>query len=235
MRCSALEERRITERKSTMPILKRTLAARILRAELAITGLVSDTEITTALEGFGYNAAKRADGVSLLTNANTIQITVQEARAAQLAATQAVKEAEKLARTAYADLATVARTVFKGDTAALATLGLNKGPAPKGTAAFRLAADKLFAGAAAAPQTVKDTLTSVGYNAAKLASEQGKIAALHTANQTQEQAKGTSQNLTPEQERVFVQLDTYTTQLRKFARIALRETPQLLEKLGIKA
>ena len=218
-----------------MPILKRTLAARILRAELAITGLVSDTEITTALEGFGYNAAKRADGVSLLANARTIQVTVQEARAAQLAATQAVKDAEKLARTAYADLATVARTVFKGDTAALATLGLNKGPAPKGTAAFLLAADKLFAGAAAAPQSVKDTLASVGYNAAKLASEQEKIATLHTANQTQEQAKGTSQNLTPEQERVFVQLDTYTTQLRKFARIALRETPQLLEKLGIKA
>jgi hypothetical protein len=188
-----------------------------------------------ALEAFGYTAAKRTDGVNLLASANAILVTVQEARAAQLAATQAVKDAEKLARTAYADLATVARTVLKGNAAALAALNLDKGPAPKGTAAFLLAADKLFAGAAAAPQTVKDTLAGVGYNAAKLASEQAKITALHTANQAQEQAKGTSQNLTPEQERILAELDSYTTQLRKLARIALRATPQLLEKLGMKA
>jgi hypothetical protein len=218
-----------------MPISTRTISARIQRAELAITGLLSDQTIIAALEAFGYNDTKRTGGVNLLASANGILVSVQEARAAQLAATQAVKDAEKLARTAYADLATVARTVLKGDTAALAALNLDKGPAPKGTGAFLLAADKLFAGALAAPQAVRDTLTAVGYNAAKLASEQAKITALHAANQAQEQAKGTSQNLTPEQERVLADLDSYTIQLRKFARIALRATPQLLEKLGIKA
>lgn len=218
-----------------MPTLTRTIAARIHRAEIAITGHVSDPEIIAALEAFGYDDAKRTDGMNLLASANATLVTVQEARAAQLAATQAVKDAEKLARTAYADLATVARTVLKGNTAALASLGLNSGPAPKGTAAFLLAADKLFAGATTAPQTVKDTLAGVGYNAAKLASEQAKIAALHTTNQAQEQAKGTSQNLTPEQERLLAELDSYTSQLRKLARIALRATPQLLEKLGMKA
>jgi hypothetical protein len=218
-----------------MTALTRTIAARIHRAEIAITGLLSDDAIMAALEAFGYDDAKRTDGVNLLASANATLITVQEARAAQLAATQAVKDAEKLARTAYADLATVARTVLKGNNAALAALNLDKGPAPKGTAAFLLAADKLFAGAAAAPQTVKDTLAGVGYNAAKLAREQGKIAALHSANQTQEQAKGTSQNLTPEQEHILAELDSYNSQLRKLARIALRATPQLLEKLGIKA
>ena len=216
-------------------MLTRTIAARIHRAELAITGHASDDEISTALEAFGYNRAKRTEGVNLLASANAILVTVQEARAAQIAATRAVNDAEKIARTAYADLATVARTVLKGNTAALASLGLNSGPAPKGTAAFLLAADKLFAGAASAPQAVQDTLAGVGYNAAKLASERAKVTALHSANQAQEQAKGTSQNLTPEQERILAELDSYTTQLRKLARIALRATPQLLEKLGMKA
>lgn len=218
-----------------MPTLTRTIAARIYRAEIAITGHASDPEIIAALEAFGYNSAQRTDGVNLLASANAILVTVQEARAAQLAATQAVKDAEKIARTAYADLATVSRIVLKGDTAALASLGLNSGPAPKGTAAFLLAADKLFAGATAAPQSVKDTLATVGYNVPKLASEQAKIAALHTTNQAQEQAKGTSQNLTPEQERLLAELDSYTSQLRKLARIALRAAPQFLEKLGMKA
>lgn len=223
----------ITE-EPVMPKLSRTFAQRISRAELAITGLESDPAITTALTPFGYDVAKRAEGVQLLARANAILVTVQEARAAQLAATQAVKDAEKIARTAYADLATVARTIFKGDTASLAALGLS-GPAPKPLAEFLLTADKLFRGAESAPQPIKDKLAGVGYNAAKLASEHAKITALHAANQTQEQAKGTAQNVTPEQEQTLTDLDSYSGQLRKFARIALRATPQLLEKLGIKA
>lgn len=218
-----------------MAILARSIADRIYRAEIAITGLGSDPEIISALEAFGYNEAKRISGADLLARANSILFAVQEARAAQLAATQAVKDAEKLARTAYADLATVARTVLKGNHAALAALNLDKGPAPKGTATFLLAADKLFAGALSAQNSTKDVLAGVGYNTAKIESEQAKITALHSANQAQEQAKGTAQNLTPEQHSTLAELDSYVSQLRKLARIALRSKPQLLEKLGIKA
>ena len=65
--------------------------------------------------------------------------------------------------------------------------------------------------------------------------EHAKIAALHTANQAQEQAKGDSQNLTPEQQRILAELESYISQLRTLAKIALRSSPQLLEKMGVKA
>ena len=63
----------------------------------------------------------------------------------------------------------------------------------------------------------------------------GYIIALHTANQAQEQARGTAQDLTPQQRKTLADLDDGAMTYRKLARRALKPRPQLLEKLGIKA
>jgi len=215
--------------------LDRSIAARVHRAEIAMTGLESDIEIISALEAFGYSPAKRTAGRALVTEAQTVVVNIQRVRAAQLSATQDAKSTEKTARTAYADLAVLARAELSGDTAALAALGLTAGRVPTSTAAFLMQADKLFTGALSAPAPIQDKLAGIGYTTAKLTAEQAKITALHTAEQAQQQAIGDSQNLTPEQQRILTELDNYQAKLRKVARIALRETPQLLEKMGIPA
>lgn len=213
----------------------RSIAARVHRAELAMTGLESDIEIISALEAFGYSPAKRAEGRALVIDAQTVVANIQRVRADQLSATQEAKDTEKTARTAYADLAVLARAELAGDKATLAALGLTAGRVPTSTAAFLMQADKLFTGALSAQPPLKDKLAGIGYTTAKLTAEQAKITALHTAEQAQQQAIGDAQNLTPEQQRILTELDKYQAKLRKVARIALRETPQLLEKMGISA
>ncbi|WP_395141651.1 hypothetical protein [Armatimonas sp.] len=207
----------------------------LMRSELAITGSQSDPEILSAMAAFGYDSAALTAAQGQLEGVRDFLIVVQQARAAQKDATQAVVEAFSVARLACSDLAIVAREVLKGDSAALATLGLSKGAQPQALAAFLLYADKLFSGARTAPDEVKAKLAAKGYTEAKLTTEKQKVAALHAANQAQEQAKGTSQDLTPQQATLLTQLDSWTMTYRKLARRALRTRPQLLEKIGIKA
>jgi hypothetical protein len=220
---------------TTRPVSVKSIATRVYRAELAITGIESDPAILASLEPMGYSAARRTEGKNLLAAALSILTLVEQARANQKALTVKVQDTQKVARGAYGDLARVGRAIFKSDPAALGHLGLDKGRVPTGTAAFLRAADQLFANAASAPQAVKDRLAEFGYTARKLNDEKAKIDALHAANQLQEQAKGTAQNLTPQQQATLKNLDEYVMQLRKIARVALKQKPQLLEKLGVKA
>ncbi|WP_395094099.1 hypothetical protein [Armatimonas sp.] len=224
-----------TESKKTKKFTIYTAEAVLLRAELAITGTQSDPEILALVAAFGYDSAAFTAAQVQLDGVQAFIITVQQARAAQKQATQDVTIVFSTARLACSDLATVAREALKGDGAALTSLGLSKGNQPQALAAFLLYADKLFAGALAAPDDVKAALAAKGYTAAKLTAEKAKVTALHAANQAQEQAKGTSQNLTPQQQTLLSELDDWTMTYRKLARRALRTSPQLLEKLGIKA
>jgi hypothetical protein len=206
-----------------------------MRSELVISGAQSDPEILRAMEMFGYDSAALTEAQAQLEGVREFLVVVQQARAAQKAATQTVKLAFSTARVACSDLAILAREVFKDDNAALATLGLSRGNQPQALADFLHYADKLFAGALTAPDPIKQKLAARGYGATRLTSERAKVETLHRLNQAQEQAKGTAQDLTPQQAHLLNELDSWTMTYRKLARRALRERPQLLEKLGIQA
>ncbi len=133
-----------------------------------------------------------------LYDAALVKVNAQTAASgAQQQTTLALKSAEQTARDAYQALAKVARAVFVGndDTATLATLGLNI-PTPRTAAAFLAAGYALFDNALNTP-AIRTTLAGYGYPQAKLQSERAKIAALDTANQAQETAKGAAQQAHP--------------------------------------
>ena len=207
----------------------------LMRSELVISGAQSDPEILSAMEMFGYDSAALMEAQAQLEGVQEFLVVVQQARAAQKEATHTVKLAFSTARVACSDLAILAREVFKDDNAALATIGLSRGNQPQALADFLLYADRLFAGALTAPDAIKQKLAARGYGVARLTSEKTKVETLHRLNQAQEQAKGTAQDLTPQQAHLLNELDSWTMTYRKLARRALRERPQLLEKLGIQA
>jgi hypothetical protein len=213
---------------------QRTIASKVRRAELLLDGTESNPEIIALVESFGYTAAKRAEGQALLLAAQTQLGLTQQGRAAQKQSTEAFLEIEKLARRAYADLAAAGRALFPPGSHGRTALGLT-GNAPRGLAAFLRTADALFDGAQSGPADVKAALAAHGYPEAKLASERASITALKAADSTQEGAKGGAQDLTPQQTEALTALDRWCATYLKFARIALRERPQLLEKLNVKA
>lgn len=212
----------------------RTIASKVRRAELLLDGTESNPEIIALVEPFGYTPVKRAEGRTLLQTAQTQLGLTQLSRAVQKQKTEALIETEKVARRAYADLAAAGRALFPAGSHGRVALGLN-GNTPQSQAAFLRAADALFEGATNGPGEVKVALAAHGYPAAKLASEYAKIAALKAADTAQEGAKGGSQDLTPQQNAALDALDKWAATYLKFARIALRPRPQLLEKLDIRA
>ncbi|MBB6050831.1 hypothetical protein [Armatimonas rosea] len=212
----------------------RTIASKLRRAELLLDGTESHPEIITLVEPFGYTATKRAEGRALLQAAQTQLGLSQLSRAVQKQKTEVLVETEKVARRAYADLAAAGRALFPAGSHGRTALGLS-GNTPQGLTAFLRAADALFDGATNGPADVKAALAAHGYTEAKLTTEHAKITALKAADSAQEGAKGGAQELTPQQNDALAALDKWAATYLKFARIALRDRPQLLEKLDVKA
>ncbi len=212
-----------------------TQQAILMRSELVVAGHRSDADIRTAMAPFGYNDAAIQALDEALGAGRAVVAMATRKRGEYQQSTRNTRAAFREGRDAAATFALVCRETLKDDPGALAALGLNAGAAPQALDAFLLYADTLFASALSAPQAVKEKLATRGYNDARLTAEKAKIAALHTANQRQEQARGAAQDLTPQQRKTLADLDDATMTYRKIARRALKPRPQLLEKLGVKA
>lgn len=210
---------------------KEAISNRLTKADVAISNALSDPLIGKLLGQYGYQSQKLSEGKSLLENA---QIALKRQVAAfgdQKEATFRLQKAEKSARAAYQDLAKIAKAVFAKDKAKLAVLGLDKAM-PKPLSLFIQMAMALFDNASHTVE-IAETLKMYGYDTEKLSRERGKIVELSVANQAQEAAKGEAQNATFEQNRAMESLDYFMSAFVKVAKVALREHPELLEKLGI--
>ncbi len=80
---------------------------------------------------------------------------------------------------------------------------------------------------------ISECLASFGYTTAKLSAERGKIVELSAAIQAHESASGAAQQATSEQNKAMDALDYWMGAFVRVAKVALRDEPQLLEKLGI--
>jgi len=211
------------------PKPKQSIAQLLLEGQTTIHNSLSDPEIQSLVAGFGYMVEKLNAANGLCAAAQAAVNLQKSKEGGQQESTRLLSEAERTARDAYQALAKVARAVFIKDKAQLVTLGLT-GRQPRDIAEFLTAAYTLFDNAAALP-----ALADYGYGAARLQTERGKIVALDQANRRQEAAKGAAQQATRDQEAALQSLHDWLAQYRKIARVALREKPQLLEKLGIAA
>ena len=206
-----------------------SIAGQLNAAQLAIGNSLSNSEIQSLVAQFGYPADKLNEGKVLYDSALEAVNAEKSAAGAQQEASRTMAQAETSARDAYQALAKVARAVFAKDKSQLNALGLN-GSMPKDTAGFLASAYTLFDNARTLP-----ALADYGYNSVKLQSERAKIAAYDTANQQQEAAKGAAQQATREQDTILQDLNDWTAQYLKIAKVALRAKSQLLEKLGVAA
>ncbi len=206
---------------------KITIADQLNAAQLAINNSQADKEIQALVSGFGYSGKGLQAGCGLVERAQAAVQAQKLAAGAQKDATQALSEAKQAATDAYQALAKVARAAC--NPSQLTALGLS-GKMPTDTAGFLSAAYTLFDNAAKLGM-----LSGFGYTAEKLTAERGKVAVYDAANRKQEAAKGAAQQATREQDAALQALNEWVAQYLKIAKVALREKPQLLEKLGIAA
>jgi hypothetical protein len=207
-----------------------SIARQLSAASLAINNTLNDTELQALVAIYGYTAAKISEGQQIYLTAAGAVNTQTIAGGAQRQATLHARTAEQQARANYQALAQVARAVFMRNAAALAMLGLS-GAMPSGTAEFIAAANTLFDNALNVRE-LSTSLATNGYDQARLTHERAAIATFDQANQAQIAAIGAAQQATRDQKAALTAQAEWLAQYLKIAKIALRDKPQLLEKLG---
>ncbi len=208
-----------------------SIAERLNAANVAISNALSDAQIGKYLGEYGYQTPKLSEGKALYEAADGAVKKQVAAMGDKKNASARQEAAEKRARTAYQNLAQVARAAFRGDKGSLASLGLDN-PMPTPLPLFLTMATALFDNASHTPQ-IAATLAGFGYTTQKLSAERGKIVELSAAIQAHEAASGAAQQATSEQNRAMDALDYWMGAFIRVAKVALRDEPQLLEKLGI--
>lgn len=204
-----------------------TIADQLSAAELAIRSSLADVEIQQLVAGCGYTIEKLGEGRLLFEVARATVHARELAAAVQLSAGYVLDNARREAFDAYQALAKVARAILSP--AALSRLGL-QGEMPRSASAFLVAAGTLFDNAPS-----MHALADFGYDAAGIAVERAKVEAFKAAYQKQETATDVARQAFAEQDEALSALNKWMTQYLEIAQVALREKPQLLEKIGVLA
>ena len=210
---------------------KQSISERLSFANVAISNALSDAQIGKLLAEYGYNTQKLNEGKGVFTAADTAVKRQIALYGAQKEASKKADDAEKAARSAYQSLSQVAKAAFGQDKAKLGVLGLDRAM-PNPVPLFITMATALFDNAMQNKE-IADVLKNYGYTAERLTTERKKIEQLESARAAYESAKGAAQQATAEQKKAMEALDAWMSGFVKVARVALKEQPQLLEKLGI--
>jgi len=211
---------------------KNTISDELKRSKVIITNSAGDDEIISYVSQNGYDKPKLAEGQALLDNANAAVSAETAAQGAQEEATDYAEAAKVAAEKAFQALSEVSKAELKGDKGSLSKLGLDH-PMPRATADFIAAGNTLFKNASEDP-VIKAKIASKGYTDAKLQSEKGKIAAYDDADTAQEAAKGASHDATSRQVAAMKKLNDWVAEYVRIAKVALKDKPNLLQKLGIR-
>ena len=210
---------------------KKSLAARLLAAQVAIDNAISDSEVKSLLTELGYDDTRLNEGKTLLDTTNQLQQTQQKEYGDQFEATGALKEAWEKADKEYMRFVKVARIALKSEHALYQKLDLSG--TRKKTLSGWLAQAKQFYLNALADTVVLEKMAAYGMTQAKLEAGKTQIEETETANASQEKEKGEAQQATLERDNAVDLLEDWLSDFIAIARIALEEKPQLLEKLGI--
>jgi len=202
-------------------------------AALIVTNAQAHPAIAAALDAFGYDDAVIQQGQQLLAAARARHDAQIKQYGEQHAATQAFNEAVKQADKNYAAHRRLAALAFKGDAQRQTDLRLNeRKPQPYNPwyeqARHFYAA--LLADAAAPSQLARYRVT-----AGALQAGQAQVEQTFAINSLQKQKKGEAQNATQHRDAAVKALANWLSDFKKIAKIALAESPQLLESLNLGA
>ena len=210
---------------------KTTTAEQLNDANLAFNNSLNTPEILPLVAKRGYTLV-RLTGLKKLLDDTTVAVNTKVAvKGDKELSTDQVEASYQIAHLARQDLASAARHTYRAQPAKLAKLGL-VGEEPVSTAEFITTSYTLFDNAAL--PDIQPDLEASGYTVAFLAEERAKLVAFDQANRAQEAAKGSAEGGTADQNALLAQLHREVMDYRAAAKIALRDRPDLQEKIGIK-
>jgi len=190
-------------------------------------------EIATALGTFGYDAPVLQAGQALLDTARNLHDLQIKEYGEQHAATQAILEASKQADKTYTTHRRLAKIAFKNDAQRKTDLHLNQ----RKPQVFNPWVEQArhFYTALLADLEAQTQLARFNITLEALQASQAQLEGVYSLKNTQEREKGEAQDATQQRNAALEDLDEWLGDIRVVARIALQDTPQLLEALNFRA
>lgn len=212
--------------------LNRAIANKLQAAQVAIFNTLADADLQATVSAFGYDAAKLQQGEQIYQQAMAAVDACAVAWAEQKAATVLAQAARQRTQARYQTLTQTARVIF--DEASLAGLGLNRrGGMPRQFAEFLSKSRTLFDSARTNP-SLSGPLAAHGLGAEWLDRADEAVNEMVATELAQSAARGYRLRATTLQTAALRDLTVWVATYIKIARIALRDQPALLEKIGVK-
>jgi hypothetical protein len=211
---------------SALPITKK-----IEFANSAINNALNNADINTALDAFGYDTATLNEGKTLLESFKVLHTQQQQEYIEQRAATSTRDTIRAAIEAIYSKHLKLARVTFKRE--------------PNTLIALDLVGDRLrtydgwkgqvttFYNAAVNNTAIKDGLARFKVTDANLSEVQTKLGELETAEAAQKIEIGEAQQASLDRDTALEALDDWMSDFQEVAKIALEDSPQRLEALGI--
>lgn len=210
---------------------KRSIADRLLAAQVAIENAISDTEVKSLLTVFGYGDDRLNTGKALLDTVNQLQQQQQKEYGDQFEATDALNETWDNANKEYMRLVKVARIALKSEHACYLKLDLI-GRRKESLSGWLKQAKQFYLNALA-DNVVLEKMAEFGMSQEKLEAGKTLVEQTETANAAQKKEKGEAQEATQKRDEALDDLEEWLSDFIAIARIALEDHPQLIEKLGV--
>ena len=199
------------------------------RASLAIHSARQDADMLRQLSTCSFDAKKFKEGEKLCDDVRSFTAQQEEARRQAKGATKTLRETRAHIHTRYMYHLSLARTVFKTNDKAQDELGL------KGVRSSRLEnwlkqTRDFYRNAL----SYAETLEQYGIPRHEMEESQILLGQMIELLSLQKQTLSRAQVLTQKKQELLVQLEQWYRKLIKLARIALEDSPQQMEALGIK-
>lgn len=216
-----------------MSVINSSMSAFFTGATTILTNVQNQAAIAAALDAFGYDAAAIQEGLALLNTARGLYDVQIREYGEQHAATQAFETACSQADKAYAAHRNLAKIAFKADAQRQTDLHLNDRK-PQAYAPWYEQARHFYT-AVLADTAAQTTLAKYKVTLESLQAAQTQLEMTSTLKSAQEKEKGEAQDATQQRDAALAALDTWLADFKVVARIALQDTPQLLEALNLGA
>lgn len=212
-----------------MSTISTSLSDFFAQANVLLTNAQEHADIAAALDAYGYDAATLAEGQALLDTARGLYDAQIREYGEQHAATQAFVDASEAADKDYGDHRRLAKLAFKSDAQRKTDLHLNERKPQAFNPWYEQA--RHFYTAILADTEAQTELARYKITPEDLSAAQAQVEQVSTLKNTQEQEKSEAQDATQERNASIEALDEWLGDFRVVARIALEDSPQLMEAL----
>lgn len=214
-----------------MAMIDTTLSNFFAGAATVLTNAQEQSEITAALDAFGYDAAALQAGQTLFDAARSLYDAQIKEYGEQHAATQAFEAACQQTDKAYSAHRRLAKIAFKGNAQRQTDLHLNDRKPQVFNPWYEQA--RHFYTALLADTEAQTQLARYKVTSEALQTAQTQVAQTMTLKNAQEKERGEAQEATQQRNAAIEALDEWLADFKVVARIALEDSPQLLEALSL--